>query len=483
MILSLYRHEKGMKIKIKKIVLSPSSILFVGSLLIGIASIFQNTEWLVLPALMLFLYYLDDGRFTRKNAYLDFYISGIIICCFAYVFLLELEPSNWEFAFTGRFSIVAGFVAWLLASSFSALSFLLIPFFIKRIHNINARLMVFPFALVLAEIFRGILFSIISFGPGSELGISYNWGSVAVIGSNSPVIYSSRVVGFYGMTIIIGILAVAAYYLLIRKRLLIPIGILIIVFVITLVGFLNRDHKNYELNIVSVHLNEFDTMSNWDNFDLLPSSIDLLVLPEYSEIRLNERFGEILGKLSTEGVIITTVSNGESPDATNDLVVIDKSNNEISRQSKQNLIPAGEYLPYSLLATFKAIGKQDSINLFNYSQKIQPGENSISAVEYNDVTYGALPCSGVLSPVSYRDLTNDGADVLVNPASLAFLKAGSKYHVFAKRMARFQAVYSSKHFIQASRSGESYVITPNGEFQAQNIDSSTQIIESTVNLE
>lgn len=402
-----------------------------------------------------------------------------MICSLAYFFLIEVEPSNWEFVFTGWFAVVAGVTAWILASVFAALSFLVIPWLLFKISKPQTRLIMLPFVLVLAEIIRSYLFSIVSYGDGGSIGSSFNWGSLAVISSSLPIVFASRMVGFYGMTIIAALISLGLYLLTVgRKPWRASIYMLIAVTVIC-VGYYKTPKAIYKdrLHIVAVHLNESDAVSRWGDFSILPNNIDVLLLPEYSEVRHNKHFNDALAKLTSRGIIVTTELKGESPKASNDLIYINKQGAVISRQAKHKLIPAGEYMPNSLRAAFKILGKQDSVNLFKYSQQLQPGESAIQKVENEGIIYGALPCSGVLSPGEYRIMTNQGANLLLNPASLALLKQNSKFHVYARRMARYQAVYNGRYFVQASRSGESYIIDSSGAFRASSRGEDTQVIE------
>ncbi|MCA9342879.1 hypothetical protein KC950_02615 [Candidatus Saccharibacteria bacterium] len=474
-----------MKIKNNQKVLMQRGLLFLGAFVIGLNLIVPGFEWTVLLGLLPFLFYIDNLKsVTNRRAYLDFYISGVIIYGFAYLFLLQADSANWQFVFSGWFAIFAGVCAWLFASFASALSFLLIPLIIYKIQRETLRIMVFPLVWVCVEIVSAFAFSVISYGPGGSIGVDVNFGSIATIASSLPIVFTSRIVGFYGLSLVVCYLALAVYIAARYKQYIRAGAIVVLILMLILVGHNLNKAKNSarSLKVVAIHMNAFDTAANIKDLTSIPNDIDILVMPEYSEVQKQDNFKEFLAKLSNTGVLITTVQESESPTATNNLIYLNKNGNDISFQPKHRLIPAGEYMPYSLLATFKAIGKQDSVDLFNYSQKIQPSENSISAVKYNDVKYGALPCSGVLSTTSYKKLANDGAEVLINPASLSLLRDDSRYHVLAKRMARFQAVYNQKPFVQASRSGASYVISSNGEFKAPSIGSATQIIESTINL-
>lgn len=459
-------------------------LLYGGALLIGINFVIPGFEWTVIIGLLPFYYYIDNISSVRmRYAYLDIYLSGLLIFCFANIFFLQIEPANWDFILPGWFSNIAGVSAWLLASLISALSFLLIPKISLIIENKTYRLAMLPFIWFVVELVGALFFSFISYGRGGSIGFENNFGSLASIASSLPVVFASRIVGFYGMSILVNFLALAIYLGLVKRQLkysvvclILPLG-----FIIGSYYLMNpKASRSRNLHVVVMHLNESDSLDKQINFSELRFNIDLFVLPEYSKVQKNPNFDELLKRLSPTGLLVTTKLEGQSPNATNDLIFINKQGAEISVQPKHRLIPGGEYMPYSLAGVFKLIGKQDFNELFKYSYQLSKGSNEISTVSYGGINLGALPCSGAISTSSYMNMVSHGAEVLINSASLSLLNEDSSYHVLAKRMALFQAVRNNRPFIQASRSGNSLIINPNGQIQGINSGSATQLIDSDI---
>lgn len=125
-----------------------------------------------------------------------------------------------------------------------------------------------------------------------------------------------------------------------------------------------------------------------------------------------------------------------------------------------------------------AAGTKKVLQDFTYSQQVTPGEKFEKP--YNNVRFsvGALACSGVTALNEYRRLTQQGADILVNSASLSFLTNKSSYHVYAYNMSRFQAVSNNRPFVQASRSGESYILDNQANVIAKYHGNNTSIINA-----
>lgn len=394
---------------------------------------------------------------------MDLYAFGFIVSAFANFFLLEASPNNWAVIVRGWFAVVAPTMAWLMISSFSALAFLGLAEVLRRIPSNVWRLSALPLLFALTELLRSYLFAVMAYAPHGSMSPNFNWGSLAVPASGTPLVYASRIVGFFGLTaLVVGINV--ALYLALKKRQFIAGSLFITATVaLSVIGKATIPTPSaavQNLKIITKHFDEQENAADWTKADWPPQGTDLLVLPEYSGLLENKDYKAILQRLSKNGLAITTMRNGRSPGGTNRLIFINREGSIVEQQDKTFLIPTGETLPYSLQATFTLIKKQRSIEEFRYLQQITPGDKHEAPFEYNGIYYGALACSGVSALNEYSRLTDEGADILINSASLSFLKTNSRYHVYADNMARFQSVSTGKLLVQASRSGNSYILQP-----------------------
>lgn len=455
-------------------------VVWISAGIMGLSSVVYGWEWVAFLGLIGWFYYVDHARkLSRRQILIDCYIGIFIICAFAFLYLLQAEVQNWNVSFHGWFAVVAQALSWLLVCSFCALSGLLLGYLLSRFRHVRGSLLLFAIAWPLAELVRSYLFVVMSYGSGGSLSPNFNMGSVAVAASGTHLVYAARLGGFMGLGLLCAALCLAVYLILLKRRF--GFGLIIIVLVLGIVAFgyqvpapsvvdNSSTHK-----VVTVHLNEQDDMAKWNDFSEIPSGVDLLVLPEYSGALDNPNFKDLAAKLSNQGVGVTTIDKGRPPQATNQLIFFNRDGRIISAQDKTLLIPTGEYLPYSLIASFYAIGQQANITNFTYTQKLIPGAAPIKPVTQGSITVGALACSGILSFSDYSSLAASGANVLVNTASLSFLEANSRYHVFARNMARYQAVVTNRPFVQASRSGHSFVINRQGRYLSTSHDQDSQV--------
>lgn len=446
--------------------------LYFSGFLIGVCLVIRGSEYLIFVSLLPLIHYLyQTKKISNKRVLIDFYIFGFIVCGFANLFLFQISSANWLIYLSGWFTFFATFVSWVLVCGFCSLSYLLMGAVLLKLKNNRHRLVVLPLLFAIAELLRSYLFAVMAYAPHGSLSPNFNWGSIAVPASGTGLVFSSRYIGFFGLTIFVVLVNISLYLIYTRKKILISFGILVVIFLTSYSGWNGANNsKADQLNIEVVHLSEKEDLATWPKNKWPKQGTDLLVMPEYSEFMENLEYKMILDRLSKKGIAVTSIKNGKSPEGTNQMIYINKKGEIIARQDKTFLIPTGETLPYVLQGVFKLIGKGNAVVDFTYTQQLSPGKDRESPVDTRLFKVGGLACSGVSALNEYSRLSDQGADVLVNSASLSFLKPNSLYHVYARNMARYHAVSNNKLFVQASRSGESYIIDSYG-----NIKTSTNL--------
>ena len=449
---------RGALFGVARVLKKPHVLPILTAFAVGILLVTRGLEGLIFIAVLPLVMYVTKLRdHNRKTVLWVFYTTGVIICGFANYFLFEVSPSNWTMELSGAVRFLAPFVSWLLICAFCSLSFLLLGYALYAVRNNRYRLALLPFAFACAELIRSYLYAVMAYGPHGSLSPNFNWGSLAVIASGTPLVYASRVVGFFGLTVLV-LLGSVALYMLLQKQYsraaLMVLGVLLIAGVGRALQPKSTVADTLKIKVVGLASDQ--DLTSWPQSEWPEQGTDLLVLPEYSEFTSNEQYRQILARLSDKGMAITTVREGRSPRATNRLIILNRQGEVVSAQDKSFLIPTGETLPYSLRAVFKLTGNTDLIRDFDYIQQLKTGDHHETVYSNGSFSVGALACSGVSALSEYSRLSKEGADVLVNSASLSFLLPDSRYHVYARNMARFQSASTGKPFVQASRSGDSY---------------------------
>lgn len=393
-----------------------------------------------------------------------------------------MAPQNWTVILTGWFAVLARALAWLLVCSFCSLSFLGLGWFLLKIKSPTSRLLLLPFSWAIAELLRSYLYAIMSFGPGASFSPNFNWGALAVPAAGTPLVYASRLSGFFGLSLLVVAVNVCIYMLVTKRSIKYGAAGMITISLLTLVSWnIGNKPADTTARVALVHLNEKDDLVNWDSIPLPRENTELLVLPEYSNITKGDDFKRTAARLGDNGIGVTTDDVGLSPESVNQIQYFNNRAEVVDKQNKTFLIPTGEFIPYSLQFSFWLLGQQKITQDFRYTQQLTKG--SVAEHPYNSgFSVGTLACSGVGALSEYNQLSDKGADILVNSASLSFLQEKSLYHVYARNMSRFHAVSNNKPFVQASRSGQSYIYDNQGNIVIEQRGNQSQLLEATIEL-
>jgi apolipoprotein N-acyltransferase len=208
---------------------------------------------------------------------------------------------------------------------------------------------------------------------------------------------------------------------------------------------------------------------------------ELIVLTEYSRIHAagNEKYAQkyVFDRMTDGGMSIDVLADFTKPGTRyNTLEARDKDGKVLDTQTKQLLIPTGEYLP-GILQVFYRLTGQDGINQsFAATRQLHRGQPP-RTVSSDSLTVAPVACSGILGRNIYRDLVNDGGEVLTNSASLIIFSGSQAYFRQSLQMARFHAVANQRTYIQASMGAPAFVIDDAGEFIVAPEDIKTAFID------
>lgn len=437
--------------------------LYIVFVTTGVLTTIGYAGWLIYICVVPLFWYVDHSViFSKRTIIKDFFWSGSILSLIAYIFIMQLAPQNWTVFLNGWASYLVRGAGLGLVSLVGGMAFMILGYVFAHQPSHNQRLFVILIGWPLAELLRSFLMSILCFGPGGNIGFNYNFGALAVATIDTPLVYLSRIIGFVGLSYLAINIAFLIYLIIKRRHLARSLTVIALIILIDLYCWQMGNYaKKRQLSVSAVHLASSSDMAK-SGISSLPYPTDLLVLPEYSGIEQAPQKTDLLKHLAPNGIAISSVAHGSPPTTTNRQQFYNQSAQVVFEQDKTLLIPTGEYMPYSISAILWMTG-QNSVNYdFHFGQQIAPGRTTPKIYRSGDVSYGALVCSGAISLDQYQDLVGQGADVLVNSASLSFLSEHSLYFRYAHSMARFWAISTKKPFVQASRNGESLIIDRQG---------------------
>lgn len=198
--------------------------------------------------------------------------------------------------------------------------------------------------------------------------------------------------------------------------------------------------------------------------------LDVIVLPEGYRLELTNNVAAYRKLFKDKDILFITSDYVAENEQTGfgSLIFESTKSGLVGSHNKTVLVPLGEYLPPALafLYAFFDAGTLDSYFAIHEEQHTLNGEE-LAPIVYNNVAYGALLCSEILSPQSYRTLTNKGADILINAANNAWFHGSRLLYKKTIQLAKIHAVYNRRFFLTASNDSPSFVIDPRGNVVAE----------------
>jgi len=450
--------------------------------------------WLSFVSLIPFLYYLvwlENKKTTSKKTIKYIWLTGMVFLAITLSWMFQLHVID-LIADPWTRGIFLPFTLFLMVLFLSS-GFVLFGFLYTKLKvslNKTSSIVLIPAIWILGEYLRSILFSIATLGEGGTVGIHWNFGALGLGACMTPLIYSSRVMGLFGLSFLVVVINIAIFQLARRKYIVMTLISLAFCAILSILGYViyqNIPTSSHKVGIVHIGPQE-DTDYE---MQILPKldheqKVDLVIMPEYSHIFDEERLVDVdramIAKMvqGPESRIITTRSVVDGNRATNAIVELTPDNKELSKQGKTFLIPGGEYIPYLYKGILIASGNTALITHHEGEKTVYQSKKPIEPLDIHGAKYGVLACSGIIAPEFYRDLVNKGAVVLVNSASLSTMGMGREFFDQAYQMARFQAVANSRTLIQSARGKKSYIMNSNGFIELQNKTEDTDYLIGTI---
>ena len=462
---------------------------FAAGLLLSIPFWRAEYGWLVVFCVVGYLVWLDSKPSVKQIWLSGLAFFAVVVSWLYHIHATDLIPNNFlAIAFlTLTFSIVVGSLS---------LGFLTFGWGYHRL-KIELKqpraLILVPALWALSEWARSFIFSIVGMGPGGSLGPHWNFGSLAFAASVTPIGYGGRVIGQFGLSALVIVLALGLLFLL-RKQWRsggMAIGSTVL---ICLTGWLLSPSANgstLRVGVLQLDDSSYSDYGYQRDLGQLTSPhdpsdpLDLLVLPEYSYLFANKEYKNAekaaLSQITTDKSLIITSQSGEADQGRKNLVTFYAPDGRINtQQDKQFLIPAGEYIPYFYEWILVLSGNTSVIGAHQDKNTITSDARAAVPVTYKNDRIGALACSGAIAPDFYRKLTAGGATVLTNSAALSTMGLSSGYYAQARQMASFIAMSTARPFVQSARGADVYVLNSNGKIAEQSNKPGIHYIEADV---
>jgi apolipoprotein N-acyltransferase len=174
---------------------------------------------------------------------------------------------------------------------------------------------------------------------------------------------------------------------------------------------------------------------------------------------------------------IKTLDQNDTPYSR--VLSLDTKKDILGYYDKQLLTPGGEFLPYTI-RFLASIFSKTKISEFNNARDFQIGKNRSSTVDFEgQFKVAPIICSELLSPSLTRSITQN-SDIITGMASYGIFHGKETFSRQNLAAVQFRAVENNKPIILASNMGRSYAVDSTGKVTLLASDHSSQILTGGV---
>ena len=298
-------------------------------------------------------------------------------------------------------------------------------------------------------------------GPQGRLDSILPLSTPTLLLINTPLAFSSRFIGFFGLGGFVWFTAYLIWNKRLRKYSLIPLAILT---ALSFVGWNTWKQPNGTTIKAAVVTETFIKKVPAIN----DPSLDLAIFPEYGlDDVTNKSINDRLVSSSSKPIYFIgskQVNPSDKVGHYNRLLFGSTKTGITLEQDKYRLIPGGEDLPYILRTGLRATNQTGTLDYFSSAKGTLKGSKQLQMFDLpNGTRVASAVCSSIIAPEDYRNFANKGATIFTNSASLNIFKGSPLFAWQQKSFAKFMAISNSRYFLQSANSARAYVLDNNGE--------------------
>jgi apolipoprotein N-acyltransferase len=439
-----------------------------------VAHILEISYTLVTVALLAFFLKKSLTIESIKKRIKHWLLFGLIFNAYSYTWLFTVYPLPW--LQDGALQLIGIFLLYVIVTAQSALCYGVVALSQNaRIHKVFLPLL-FAATLVVAELARSLLLSILFYGKGTTIALHLTAGTLGNALSTTPLIEFAYFGGTFALTFVLGYLV---YCGLSKKNCIEHKYHFALFFILTLfihtsipvrapvretsIGIVTTDYEaptgqNYKSIFREQSKNTHSLTKSF------VSSTTFIVYPE------DGRYLSYLTKEEKEELNIkfnkTVFIDGDTMLLKGGLSTVSyfyypKGDKKVAR-GKDFLLPFNEYVPYIFEGAITLFVGKENMESFKKLHTFSP-VHSIKTLLVDDVRIGTLLCSEILSYSIIRSLAKENPDVVFFQAHLSVFHNNPIFIMHLRSFTKIAAAQLRTPIIMSTDGAPSYIISPNGK--------------------
>lgn len=406
-------------------------------------------------------------------------LFGLIFNAYSYTWLFTVYPLPW--LQEGILQIIGIFLLYVIVTVQSTLCYGVVAF--SQNTRIHKAFLPFLFAttLVVAELARSLLLSILFYGKGTTIALHLTAGTLGNALSTTPLIEFAYFGGTFALTFVLGYLV---YCGLSKKQYLeykfhFALFFILILFIHTSIP-VRYPTRETSIGIVTTDY-EAPTGQNYKSFfreqsknthnltKSFASSTTFIVYPEdgrYISYLSEEEKGELRTKFNKTVFVDGDTMLLKGGLSTVSFFYYPKGDKKVAR-GKDFLLPFNEYIPYIFEGAITPFVGKENMESFKKLHTFSP-VHSIKTLLVDDVRIGTLLCSEILSYSMIQGLAKENPDIVFFQAHLSVFHNNPIFIMHLRSFTKIAAAQLRTTIIMSTDGSPSYAISPYGRIVQSN---------------
>ena len=437
------------------------------------------------------------AQVTYAQAFGRLFFSGLIFFGLSLNWLFAILPLDWAGIQSGIVGTAIFACIWTCIILGFALPWgvfgLGIRYLHERLHRPTSFVLGVAALWVMSEYLRSFVFGLLWVAPGqSIIGPDWTFSNIAFLFAHTPVVAFARLGGMYFIDLLAALAGAFLYVLPVRfwergKFFWAGVSVVVVLggFFLVALGMQwfdgayvypsTRVANAPQIKVAAVNMNfskrfYFLPEEQQQKYNVIvrllksvPEKIDIAVLPEIAEFtNFGIRDPVLLEKMRSQDVLL--VDHGyiaRSGQPIPETIYWRSGSGVFASQTKELLMPGGEYLPWVLVEGLRLMGQGLMVDAYQGTRTVYRGEK-VPVVRDRLGTFSSILCSEMMSPRIVRRSANAGAQVFFAQTSDAIFQGDAYYLNQMLAMARLRAVETGRFIVRSSNAGIAAFIDPYG---------------------
>ncbi len=443
----------------------------------------------------LFFSVRESGTYGR--AFVRVFFSGLVFFGISLNWLFATLPLDWAGIQSSVASTVIFGCVWVCIIIGFALPWGIFGVGLRFLHTQTRTALVYASCAaavwVVCEYARSFVFGLLWVAPGqSVIGPDWTFSSITFLFAHTPAVAFARWGGMHLIDFLVALMGAFLYVLLVRfwehKKFFLAGASAVAVlggFFLTAYGMqwldsvyiypLKRIAQAPKVKVAVLNMNfskrlYFSPEERQKKYDVvvsllksIPEKIDIAVLPEIAEFTSQGiRDPVLLEKMRSDDILLVdhgySARSGQSIPQT---IYWRAGSGVFAFQTKELLMPGGEYLPWVLVEGLRLAGQGLVVDAYQGTRTVYKGVK-VPVVQDRLGVFSSILCSEMMSPRIIRRSARAGAQVFFAQTSDAIFQGNDYYLNQMLAMARLRAVETGRFIARSSNAGIPAFIDPYG---------------------